>query len=132
MKYYEILTILIVVCAVFAYINARFIKLPPAIGIIMLSLLSSLAIIIAGRIDPALSSFAVNMMKAIDFRTLLMQSMLGFLLFAGSVHIDAAMLKKERTQVATLAVFSTLLSTAIVGGLLYLVFQAVHINIAFI
>ena len=132
MKYYEILTILIVICAVFAYINARFIKLPPAIGIMILSLLSSLAIIIIGRTDSGFSAFAVNMIKVIDFRTLLMQSMLGFLLFAGSVHIDTGMLKKERTQVATLAVFSTLLSTAIVAGLLYLVFYIAGFHIAFI
>jgi len=132
MKYYEILTILIVICAVFAYVNARFIKLPPAIGIMILSLLSSLAIIIIGRTDPGFSALAVSMIKVIDFRTLLMQSMLGFLLFAGSVHIDVGMLKKERRQVATLAVFSTLLSTGIVASLLYLVFQIAGFNIAFI
>jgi CPA1 family monovalent cation:H+ antiporter len=57
-----------------------------------------------------------------------MKVMLGFLLFAGAIHIHAASLKKESLPILTLATLGTLLSTFIVGYLFYFTLQILHIQ----
>jgi CPA1 family monovalent cation:H+ antiporter len=49
--------------------------------------------------------------------------MLAFLLFAGSLHLNLTQLAKEKLPVATLAFFSTVFSTVIVGILLKLILR---------
>jgi len=51
--FYTILTILIVLTATFSYINHRFIKLPATIGIMLISLLTSLALVSVGSFYPS-------------------------------------------------------------------------------
>jgi CPA1 family monovalent cation:H+ antiporter len=45
--------------------------------------------------------------------------MLGYLLFAGALHVDLEILRRQRLVIAVLATVGVLLSTAIVGGLLW-------------
>jgi CPA1 family monovalent cation:H+ antiporter len=52
MEIYNILTIIIVLAAVFGFINQRLIHLPGTIGIMLISLVASLAIIGVGVIFP--------------------------------------------------------------------------------
>lgn len=61
-----------------------------------------------------------------------MKGMLGFLLFAGSIHIDSKSLRKERLPVITLATIGVLISTFLVGSLLYFLFSAFHLTIGYI
>lgn len=122
MQLYTILTIIISICALFAYINARLIKLPPAIGIMVLSLLFSVLLIAAGRLVPSFTATVVQMVGAINFHRLLMQVMLSFLLFAGSIHINAAALRKQLLPVAILSTLGTLLSAIIVALLVHVLF----------
>src|SRR5476651_72620 len=91
----EILTFTIVLAAAFAYINHRLIKWPPTIGIIVLSFGCSLLLVFSGHFYPSFAAKAKLLVTSIDFRDLLMNFMLSFLLFAGAIHIDAAKLKKE-------------------------------------
>ena len=56
--------ILTVLAALFAYINHRFIRLPGTIGIMFISLLLSLALIVAGWIDPGLLSGIIRLVKS--------------------------------------------------------------------
>ena len=63
---YGILTFLIVLTALFSYINVRFIKLPATIGIMLISLICSLIIIVdylAGQI----LSFCFNLHKVVNW-----------------------------------------------------------------
>ena len=55
------------------------------------------------------------MLSAIDFNKALMQGMLGFLLFAGALHVDLGDLAGEKWPVAFLAIFGVLASTALIG-----------------
>ncbi|HEY4289828.1 MAG TPA: sodium:proton antiporter [Puia sp.] len=128
----EILTFTIVLAAVFAYINNRFIKWPPVIGIAALSVLSSLLLITLGHSRFTLSKKVVQLATSVDFQDLLMNFMLSFLLFAGAIHIDAASLKKERWPVITLATFATIFSTFLIGGITFYVFQLFGRPIPFI
>lgn len=129
---YGILTVLIVLTATFSYINSRFIRLPTTIGIMLISLVCSLVLLGFGKLDPDLIEGPVAIIRSLDFETLLMRVMLSFLLFAGAIHIDVNKLKKEITPIATYATLGVVLSTAIIGALMYFVFQWFGLGIPFI
>ena len=60
-----------------------------------------------------------NLLIQIDFHNLLMNGMLSFLLFAGSLSIDFSTLKTRQWEIGTLASLSTIASALIVGTLIY-------------
>ena len=113
MQFYTIITILISISALFAYINFRFIKLPVTIGIMVMSLLFSVMLVTIGHFTPSISTNLISIIHSIDFHELLMSIMLSFLLFAGAIHINAKSLKKELVPVITLATVGILVSTFI-------------------
>ncbi|HEK19769.1 cation:proton antiporter [Mucilaginibacter sp.] len=128
----EIITITIVLAAAFAYINHRIIKWPPTIGIMALSLISSIALVFLGNSRWLLSTKALQLANSVDFQDVLMNFMLSFLLFAGAIHIDAGKLKRERWPVLLLATIGILISTFVVGGLTWVLFTLFHISVPFI
>ncbi|WDF54242.1 cation:proton antiporter [Mucilaginibacter sp. KACC 22063] len=128
----EIITITIVLAAVFAYINHRLIKWPPTIGIMALSLISSVALVFLGSSRWLLSAKALQLANSVDFQDVLMNFMLSFLLFAGAIHIDAGKLKKERWPVLLLATIGILISTFVVGGVTWILFTLFHLPVPFI
>jgi CPA1 family monovalent cation:H+ antiporter len=96
------------------------------------SLILSLLVLVAGNLFPAVSTFIKNTVGAIDFGTLLLKGMLGPLLFAGAIHIDAQSLKRQLLQILTLAFVGTIISTVVVAISLYLIFPILHAHIDFI
>jgi CPA1 family monovalent cation:H+ antiporter len=129
---YSIFTLLIVLTALFSYINFRFIKLPPTIGMMLISLVCSLLLLFTGKFFPAVVEQPVSIIKSIDFQTLLMRAMLSFLLFAGAIHIDVGKLKQDIIPIASYAVFGVLISTAIIGVAMYLIFVLFHLPVPLI
>ncbi|MEJ5993116.1 sodium:proton antiporter [Pedobacter sp. Du54] len=123
MNIQEIISITIIVAAIFAYINHRFIKWPPTIGIMALSLISSILLVTLGNSNSLLSEKAIQLASSVDFQEVLMNFMLSFLLFAGAIHIDAAKLKNERLPVIVLATVGILISTFVVGTLIWCLFD---------
>ncbi|MRD47511.1 sodium:proton antiporter [Caenimonas koreensis] len=107
----------LVLTALLAYLNHRFIGLPIAIGVMVSALLLSLGLVglDALGVASALRQYEESLVHSIDFSAVLIQGMLSLLLFAGALHVDLTELKEYRWQVAALAVFSTVLSTAAVG-----------------
>ena len=128
----EIITLTIVLAAVFAYINNRLLKWPPAIGMAGLSLLFSILLLILGHWTSVLSQKVIQLATSVDFQDLLMNFMLSFLLFAGAIHIDAAALRQQRWPVIVLATVATILSTFIVGILTWRLFGSFHLAVPFI
>lgn len=128
----EILTFTIVLAAVFAYVNHRIIKWPPTIGIMVLSLGCSVAIVIAGQFYPLLGTKAKQLAASVNFSDLLMNFMLSFLLFAGAIHIDASKLKKEAWPVLLLSTLGILISTTLVGGMMWEIFRLFNFPIPII
>jgi CPA1 family monovalent cation:H+ antiporter len=128
----EIISITIVLAAVFAYINHRVIKWPPTIGIMALSLICSVILVFLGNSRSLLSEKAVQLANSVDFQDVLMNFMLSFLLFAGAIHIDAGKLKQERWPVLLLATMGILISTFVVGGMTWVLFGLFNVPIPFI
>lgn len=119
----DILAVMLVMAALFAYINHRLIKWPPAIGIMILSLGFSMLLVFLRGFNITWLNRIGTMAADIDFRSLLMNFLLSFLLFAGAVHVDGQKLKKERLPVTVLALFGTVISAILVGVLTWLLFS---------
>src|SRR6185437_7652643 len=132
MEVYNIITLIVVLAAIFAYINFRFIKLPSTIGIMLLSLLASLIIILLGTFSPSFFLETSNAVGLIDFQTVLLHIMLSFLLFAGAIHIDSKKLKSERLSVITFSTIGVVISTFVVGSLLYFVTSLFGLSVDFL
>lgn len=130
--FYGVVTLLIVLTAAFSYINFRFIKLPPTIGVMLISLVCSLAIVFIGTFYPAFLKGPVSVIGTLDFETLLMRIMLSFLLFAGAIHIDVRKLKNEMAPIMTFSTIGVLLSTLVIGALMYFVFRIFYTDVPFI
>jgi len=132
MTTYHIISILILLTAIFAYVNDRWIKWPPTIGIMVIALLSSILIAIFGSLIPGFSSKALLLVSNINFEQVLMKIMLAFLLFAGALHVDANELKKEFWPVMLMATIGTFISTFLVSVMAYYLFAAFGLQIPYI
>jgi len=119
MDLYNALALLLVLAAAFAYLNHRFLKMPPAIGLMVLGLAVSLALVGLAKLGVGPVLTLARVVGTIDFSALVMQVMLGFLLFAGSIHVDTRRLGRLRWSVGALALIATPLSVALVGGAMY-------------
>ena len=85
----DIISILITISALFSYVNYRYIKLPSAIGLMLISLVISLVVIAMGHLGLGIEEGRVRgLVENIDFNEALMNGMLGFLLFAGALSVN--------------------------------------------
>ena len=119
MGLFVILTLLIIVSAVYSYLNARFIKLPGTIGIVSIAIIVSVITIFIDKINPGAAHYLTSLAKNINFSGTVLNIMLGFLLFAGSFNLSARKLKKEMFPILLLSTFGVVLSAAIFGALFY-------------
>ncbi len=115
MDLFHLFSILMVISAAFAYINFKYLKLPNAIGLMLVSLLFSFIVLTAGCFFPSIKSIATEQLGRINFSELLLQGMLSFMLFAGAIHIKYADLKTEKLSILLLSTMSVILSTFAVG-----------------
>ena len=120
--------------AIIGYINHRFLHLPRTIGLVLIAMAASL---IALGIDALIPGWGVGpgfraALVDIDFSDTLMQGMLGFLLFAGALHVDLGHLAKRGWAIAALATGGLLVSTGIVGVGIWFVFNLTGLNIPLI
>lgn len=132
MDYFSIATILIVLSAIFGYINVRFLKLPITIGLMIITLLFTFIVIAISYFDDTLLIREKELISQIDFKTVLLDIMLSYLLFAGALHTNFQQLKVQRWPVFVFATFGVLLSTFLVGGIMYYVLQLVGLDVSFI
>lgn len=132
MDLFQIIAVLLSVAALFSFINYKYLKIPPTIGIMVLSLSLSLAVLAVGQVAPAVRQFATTLLHTIDFDDALMHGMLGVLLFAGALHVDLGALAEKKVVVGVLASIGTLLSTALVAAAMYVVLPLFDLHVAFI
>ena len=118
--------------AVASYVNHRFLKLPATIGLMALSLAVSLVIVALGTVGVLDAADTRDLVESLHFDEVLLQGLLGYLLFAGALHIDFAALRGVLLQIATLATFSVLASGAIAGTAFWGVAHLLGFDIAFI
>ena len=114
---FDLIALLLVLTAAFSWLNQRLVKLPPSIGILAMGLVSSTLLILLELAlpDVALYRQLAELVRRVDFQTTVMDGMLAFLLFAGSLHVDFSALRARLAVVGATAVAGTIISTVIVG-----------------
>ena len=117
MLLFDFIAILLVLAALFSYLNLRLLRLPTTVGLMALTLLASLAIVTAGWFIPSIEHQATAFVRRIDFNQAVLHGMLGFLLFAGSLPVDLGNLARHKMVIAVLSTVGVVLSTVIVGCL---------------
>jgi CPA1 family monovalent cation:H+ antiporter len=132
MEIYDIITLIIVLAAGFGYLNHRFFKLPSTIGIMLISLVASLFVIILGILSPKFFVRTTQAVSLIDFQEVVLRVMLSFLLFAAAFQIDSMKLKSERTSIITFATIGVVISTFVVGSLLYLTTKYIGLSVDYL
>lgn len=132
MSLFTIISILVVITALFAYWNIRFLKLPETIGMMIIALFFSLLLIATGLLFPPVADFARIFIGNIDFSQVLLDIMLSFLLFAGALHTDSNLLKANYRSITVFAIAGVLLSALLVGTLLYLFFLVFQTQVNFL
>ena len=132
---FQITAIIITLSALFGFLNVRFLKLPNTIGLMIIAIAFSSVLFLTRILFPE-SSFAVefarNLLDQIQFGELLLDVMLGFLLFAGAMHTNFDQLKVQRWPVLVFATIGVLASTFLVGTLVWFIFGMLGLQLKFI
>lgn len=116
MNLLDIAALLMTVAALFAYFNHRYLHLPRVIGLMVISLGMSLAIIVVGKLGlGGIENHAKTVVGSIDFDKTLMHGMLSFLLFAGALHVDLSDLLRQKWVILTLASVGVVVSTLLIS-----------------
>ncbi|MEO9953483.1 sodium:proton antiporter [Nonlabens sp.] len=129
---FESFSIVFTIAAFFSYINYKWLKLPTTIGLMILSLLLIIPITLSKSIFPEFYKFFCDIIVNADFKTLLLDGILSFLLFAGALHVNLASLAKEKKSIILFATLGVLISTVIVGSLTYFAAQIFELDLPFI
>lgn len=132
MDIFAIITILTVLSALFAFINTKFLKLPFTIGLMIIAMCFTLIIVILGQFEHSILDRSKELIESIDFKTVLLEVMLSFLLFAGALHTKLDELAKQKAPIMLFATLGVVISTFVVGGIFYFVTMAVGHPIDFI
>ncbi len=127
MPAFDVIAILLALAAVFGYVNFRYIKLPTTIGLMLLGLMFSLLLIVAGKFSPAITETASEFVAGIEFDQALLGIMLSYLLFAGALHVNLGDLANQKIIIAILATVGVVFSTFVTGSACWLLLKALGI-----
>lgn len=84
-----------------------------------MALIFTIVLLAIGHFIPSLLSEAIAVVHELDFKSLLLDVMLSFLLFAGALHTKLDLLKVNRGPILMLATLGVLISAALVGFAMY-------------
>jgi CPA1 family monovalent cation:H+ antiporter len=129
MKYYDLFALLVFLTALISFINEAYFKQIKTIGLVITSCIIASSLAFLNNMSDEISIPITDFINNIDFKSTLLDSLLGYLIFAGSLHINAGELRKYTGSVIYLASIGVVISTAITGILLYGLFQLFHISI---
>ena len=114
---FDLFAVLLVLVAAFGWLNVMYLHLPSNIGLLLFGVLSSVILLSVNFVFPGAGLLAGvgGVLEKIDFYDVLMHGVLGFLLFAGAMHVDWKRLQRRLGPVAMLATVGVLISTFAVG-----------------
>jgi monovalent cation:H+ antiporter, CPA1 family len=126
----DIIALFIFLSGAFIFINTFYLKLPSSIGLMVLALGLSVIVYIVGKAFPELH--LAEHVKEYEFEEVLYQIVLTFMLFSGALNIDFKKLSNQRGAVLTLAVVGVLISTFVIGSLVWLMLDAMDIHLNYL
>ena len=132
MSYFSIATILVFLSAIFGFINVRFLKLPNTIGLMVITILFTMGVFALSYFDDTLLNAEKYIITQSDFKTLLLDIMLSFLLFAGALHTNFQQLHVQRWPILAFSTLGVIVSTFLVGTATYYLLMLFSLDVAFV
>lgn len=116
-SFFDVFAILLLLTAAFGWLNQVFFHLPTNIGLLLMGVATALLVFVIDTMVPGVAMIddLANILRKIDFYDAVMNGMLGFLLFAGALHVDWPRLRKRLVPVTTMATVGVVISTVVVG-----------------
>ena len=124
MEFLNAAAVLLVLAALFSWLNHRFIRLPASIALLLFSLATSLAVVALGRLGFDSQRLAQEVLDKVQLDQALLNGMLSFLLFAGALQVDLGELAERKWAVGFLASLGVVVSTVLVGLAMWTLFAA--------
>lgn len=130
----DLLALLLGLAALFGWVNTRFLRLPHTIGLVVIALGVSLAVLGVDNLVPewGLRSAALGLLESVHFHDVLMQGVLSFLLFAGALHVDVSALYDRKWAILLMATLGVVISAGLVGGAMWLIFPLLGLPVPFL
>ncbi len=112
-------SVIFLLATIISIINHKWLKLPSTIGGLIVALLVSALLISTQYFNTPFYSHTCGLVEDTNVSDLILNVMIGFLLFAGAIEIDLRKLIKEKKSIITFASIGTILSTALFGLLFF-------------
>jgi CPA1 family monovalent cation:H+ antiporter len=128
---FELTSVLLLLCALFGFVNRAFLHLPNSVGLLLLGLIASILLVSVELLFPDVQLYSdiEAALRQIDFGQVVFDGVLALLLFAGALHVDFNVLRKRALAVSYLAIVATIISTGVAGSLFYLACQAFGVGV---
>lgn len=121
----DAVAVLLGMSAFFTWLNERTVRLPSTVGVALAGAASATLLLVLdqlGVVGPRLG--AATLLERLDFPQFFLGGILSLLLFAGALGMDSRQVMRQKASIGVLALFSTLISTALIGGAAHLVLRA--------
>ena len=132
MDLFSIASTIVVLSAAFGYINVRFLKLPNAIGLMLVSIVATFLLAASAWIDSRPLAVAQQWVRQIDFEHVFLDVLLGFLLFAGALHTNFNQLRIYRWPVFVFATVGVVVSTLLTACLMFFALKWMGLAVPFL
>ncbi|MFC4456217.1 sodium:proton antiporter [Deinococcus sonorensis] len=119
----ELLGIFTTLVALLSYLNSRYWRLPPTIGILLGGLAMAAVVRALDLLGLPPGPQVRAVVQSLPFDTLVLQGLLGFLLFASATQLDVRALMRERRAVVAATLLTTLITMLLIGTGVYLLLR---------
>jgi CPA1 family monovalent cation:H+ antiporter len=125
---------LLLVAAVAGFVNQRWLRLPQPIGLLVIALALSAVMMVTGRLLGAAGprTWLAGTLAAANLPRVLFNGALGFMLFAGALHLNLRDLRNHALPVLALATVGVVLATGFYGVAVLFVFRLVGATVPLI
>jgi CPA1 family monovalent cation:H+ antiporter len=126
MSSFDLIAGLLLLSACAGFLNYRFLRLPSAIGLLIIALVVSLGIsVTAHLLGVGPKSWLTQALRSADLPSVLFDGVLSFMLFAGALHVNLEQLRNHAWTVLALATVGVVLATALYGLAIAQVFRLI-------
>jgi CPA1 family monovalent cation:H+ antiporter len=126
----DLLAIVLALAVLIGCINHLWIRLPPAIGMLLGALVLSLLVVSTDRLlHLHVMRWFRGTLDAANLPNFFLDGVLALLLYAGSLHVDVAELRRRGWMILVLATASVIISTLLFGAGMWVMFGAVGLAI---
>ncbi len=132
MEAFNLFAVLTALAALFGWLNHKYIKLPTTIGLMVISMVFSIALLILGQLGAGLVAPLVVLISSVELDEALLHGMLGALLFAGAQHVELNDLAEQKWIILLLATTGVLVSATTVAAGTFYIFRSLGMEVPFV